>query len=241
MAIKKSIQLTKNNQVTIIGAAPNINLESELYAINWFDLKRPKLYDFYNQLAYPHVKAANGRVHFKGIVTQKIKGPKENDREMLLIVRYPDADSFLSMISNRMFLLKSALRMKSVDYFTFGFTKRMDQGAQPLSEPVDYNGKGKYLLFHFQNKASSAKIIYELEEALSGFKVKSHFLGYKAALVGRSTDGSKLRTQPFLMDGLCVFEAANEASLTKFMESKALQSIIHDNLSNSFYFIERLI
>ncbi len=220
---------------------PNINLDEELYAVNWFDLKRPKLYDLYSQLVYPHVKAVGGKIHFKGVVTEKIKGPDENDRQMLLIVNYPNATQFLSMLNNRMFILKSVLRIKSVDYFTFGFTKRMGSGPQSLDFPVPYEGNSCYLLHHFQTKNSPSKSLYEMEEIMSDCQLTVHYMGFKAALVGRASDEQQLRTQPFLMDGISILQGKDKNQLLTLLEHKEFQKLSSRNLSNNIYHINRTI
>jgi len=238
---QKSVQLTSKNTVSIIAAAPNVDLNSEIYAVNWFDLKRPWLYEFYSQMAYPHVEEVDGRIHFKGLVTEKIKGPKENDRQLLLIVKYPSADHFLKMISNKMFLYKSMLRIKAVDYFTFGFTKRMDTGPPSLKIPKAYDGDLYYFSHHFQTKDSPAKSLYDLQDIIAGWDVETHFMGFKAALVGRSSPQSKLRTQPFLIDGISVFASKNQEKIHDLMKSQDFQSWCMGHLTDNYYRLNRTI
>ena len=52
----KTAQATKNLEISIISAGPDYSLEDPIWAINWFDVKSKRLYDFYNILAFPHVK-----------------------------------------------------------------------------------------------------------------------------------------------------------------------------------------
>lgn len=241
MIDQKSVQLNKKNTVSVIPAAPNIDLDSDIYAINWFDLKRPWLYEFYNQVAFPHVKEVGGQVHFKGLVSQKIKGPDEMDRQMLLIVKYPGADQFLKMISNKTFLFKSVLRIKAVDYFTFGFTKRMGSGPDPLSFPQVYDGNLKYLSFHFQTKKSPSQSLYLLEEIVSNLGLGIHYMGYKAALVGRSAPEKKLRTQPFLMDGIALISAESSETFEVLINYDGFQKLCAEHLTNNLYRIDRSI
>lgn len=241
MTSQKSIQLTKKITVKVMATGPNINLDQELYAINWFDLKRPKLYNFYNQLAYKHVKAVGGAIQFKGTVIEKVKGPIENDRKMLLIVRYPSASQFLSMIANKMFLFKSVLRLKSVMHFTFGFAKRMSGGPAPLIVPKAYSGSSSYLFYHFQTKLSVSKYLYELEGLISNSGLSTYFMGSKAALIGRISGEQKLKTQTFLMDGLVLVESDNKSQLLQLLQNKEFQKLTSHNITNSIFFVKRVI
>ena len=220
-------------------AGPNIDLDKDLYAINWFDLKRPWLYDLYTQLAYPHVRSVGGKVHFKGMVSNKIKGPDENDRQVLLIVNYPNADSFLSLLKNKSFLYKSVLRIKSVDYFTFGFVKRMGSTAEPMNFLQEFTGEHHYLLLHFKSRSQPAEIIYNLEEVITDNNLKPFFMGYKAALVGRLSDTKPLWTQPFLMDGIVLIESTDLSQLNAFISNKEFNQILGQNTTNNLYFLDR--
>ncbi len=241
MTTQKTIQLTKKISVKIMATGPNVNLDEELYAVNWFDLKRPRLYEFYNQLAYPHVKMVEGKVYFKGEVIEKIKGPDENDRQMLLIVNYPSANHFLKMVSNKMFILKSVFRIKAVDFFTFGFTKRMGGGPKSSNSPTPYEGDHSYLLHTYQTKSSPSKFLYEVEELIAQCGLKVHYMGFKAAIIGRSSNEQKLRTQPFLMDGLSLIETDNKDQFDQLLEHADFLKLTANNLSNNFYLIKRII
>lgn len=238
---QKSVQLNKKNTVKIIPTYPKVDLDSDLYAINWFDLKRPWLYDFYNQMAYPHVQEVGGQVHFKGRVTKKIKGPDEVDRQMLLIVKYPNADQFLKMISNKMFLYKSVLRLKAVDYFTFGFTKRHDSGPLPLEFPKVYEGGLSYLLYQFKAHGPQSDSLYALEQLVISLDMHVHFSGTKAALIGRSSSEAPLRTQPFLMDGLALIGSDDEERFRELINHSSFLELSSQNLSSSLYYLSRTL
>ena len=138
-------------------------------------------------------------------------------------------------------MLKSIMRIKSVEYFTFGFTKRMGAGPQPLDYPVDYQGNSYYLLHTYQTKDPPSKFLYEMEDIISDCGLGVHYMGFKAALIGRATQEQKLRTQPFLMDGLSLFKGNTKEDLLRLLEHSEFQNLSSDNLTNNFYHIERII
>ncbi|MEQ9425826.1 MAG: hypothetical protein RJQ09_15480 [Cyclobacteriaceae bacterium] len=242
MSSLRTVQLNKKTRVSIVPAAPNIDLDSDLYAINWFDLRRPWLYDLYNKLAFPHVKKVGGQVHFKGLVKEKIKGPKEFDREMLLIVKYPNAKGFLQMLQDKIFLMKSILRLNAVQYFTFGFCKRMDNGPAPLKFPKAFNGNRSYLLHHFQSNISASEYLYKIAPIIDNTSgIKLYFSGFKAALIGTERSGNKLKTQPFIMDGLILIEGEDDAQLTNFTHNEDFKQLATDLNSFNNYIFERIV
>ncbi len=125
MAVTEEIEckIAKDRTVIIKAVSPQISLKEPLYAVNWFDTKSKILYNLYNLLASKSVYKVGGKAIFKGIVLEKIQGKQEDHREMLLIVKYPSAYSFKSLIDSLYFKLVSILRIKAVLNFNFGFTK----------------------------------------------------------------------------------------------------------------------
>ena len=201
---ERSIAITREMQVSISGTTDHSDLDQPIWAINWFDLKRPKLYTFYNVLAFPHVKKVKAQVHFKGYVRKVIEGNPLLDRKMLLIVKYPDAQSFLSLVSNKVFLLKSVLRLQSVKRFSFGFMQRFGDSPLPLAKPQKYKGTKTYLALVLQGNSDNSTL-ENLKNLANEHKAELHFLGVKTATIARKKQGVT-QTQPFVMDTLAVFE-----------------------------------
>ncbi len=212
-----------------------------IYAVNWFDLKRPWLYNLYGLLAIPHVRKVDGRVHFKGLLKEKWEGKPELDRSNLLIVRYPDADSFLSMLTSKLFLLKSVLRIHAVKDFVFGFTRRMDNGPDPAGKTGKYGGSACYLVHIFSNESNGNGMP-------DGDQIRSlrtendqilHFYGIQTATLGRSKDGGKVKDSPFFIAGILVWEANEFQGLKQLINRPAYQRF-KEPYHNQIYVFDRV-
>lgn len=226
----KSVQVTKDLEVSIISAGPGYGLNDPVWAINWFDVKSKWLYDFYNLLVIRHVINVGGRPHFKGKLVKRLIGESEYEREVLLIVNYPQPTSFLNMLMNKKFQLKSIIREMAVKDFTFGFMKRVDDGEPPKVRGK-YDGKLIYLVHHFKN---NHKLIDtpSIKEFAASRDIFTHFSGVKSALVGRKKSKGKLKTAPFLMDSMLIFGAFEVSQFDDFISSSFYQDFISQNQNN---------
>lgn len=238
---ERSVQIKKDTKAIIIPSGPNTNLDAPLWAINWFDLKKPKLYTFYNQIAFPHVKKVKGRPHFKGYAKEKIEGDDRLDRKMLLIVKYPSADSFLRMISNKIFLLKSILRIKSVDRFIFGFQQRFGEKPEPPLKPAAYVGRNYYMVYHFERPNLSEEGLNDLKPVLARHDVTNYYSGTKMATIAREITGKERQTQPFFIHSTMVLEAAGKEAFVALMEDPDFLTFKKENEANSLYYFKRLL
>lgn len=238
---RKTVAINKKISVAITAESDQFDLESSIWAINWFNLKRRKLYTFYNLLVFPHLKKVGGRAHFKGYIKEKLEGTEDFDRQMLLIVKYPTASAFLKMIANRLFLLKSILRLKSVSKFIFGFTKRIGDHPVPAEKPARYIGKNYYLAHLFQGKSIGEDDIKLLTPIFSQYNLVNYFSGLKAATLSRVDQGGKEQVQPFFVDGLLLLEASDKASLDLFLKDSIYRAFIEKCSENNLYFVKRVI
>ncbi len=238
---RESVVINKKTSVAITGKNDEIDLKGPIWAINWFDLKRPKLYTIYNLLVFSHLKKVGGQAHFKGYIKEKLEGTQELDRQMLLIVKYPNAKAFLNMVSNKIFLLKSVLRLKSVRRFIFGFTKRIGDHPSPPQKPVRYIGKNYYLTHLFQGEGVSEDQIKELTTLFSHHNIVNYFSGLKAATISRiGKDGSE-QVQPFFVDGLLLLEAQEQESFELLLNDPIYQAFKNKCTSNNIYQVTRII
>ncbi len=233
--------LNKKTSVAITAESDQIDLESPIWAINWFNLKRKKLYTLYNVMVFPHLKKVGGRAHFKGYVKEKLEGTETFDRQMLLIVKYPTASAFLKMITNKLFLLKSMLRLKSVSRFIFGFTKRIGEHPTPPEKPARYVGKNHYLAHLFQGKNIGEDEIRLLTPLLSQYNLVNYFSGIKAASLSRIDQGGKEQVQPFFVDGLFLLEAPEKASFEMFLKDPIYLAFKDKCTENNLYYVKRVI
>ncbi len=102
-------------------------VESPLFAINWFDTRVAIIYHLYNLLAASRVFKIGGKVLFKGKCEQAISGNEELARHYLLIVNYPSGHRFLELLGDKLFQLMSVLRIAAVKRFSFVLHQRQGE------------------------------------------------------------------------------------------------------------------
>ena len=210
---RKEANIGKDTTLSIIAASSEIDLEQPLFAINWFDTKRKWLYNLYVLLASPYAQKVGARMIFKGQQIEKITGNDSDGRELLLIVRYPTAGNFLQLMSFKMFLLISLLRIKAVKHFTFGFMQKITP-----DNPAGKAGKGNPALFHhFKGLPIPLHQVEQLKEEAAKNHIQLIFAGTKAASLQRRQKG-KTQEIPFLMEGLLLFQGNDQTSLRHFFE-----------------------
>ena len=208
------------------------DLDQNLWAINWFNLKLPRTYKFYNLIAFPHVKKIGGAPLFKGYVVDIVKGKPEHDREVLLIVKYPSAPAFLKMLSNKLFLLKSILRVRSVRNFVFGFVRAV-QAREEVTKIVKYKGVCHYLLFVWEDhKKTRFKTLEKWAEENGAW---IFFSGDKTASISRTKDGVTQK-QPFFIEQMALVEAPGSGEIEQMLAAKKLE-----RLDASIYKVKRVI
>jgi len=233
------VRINKNTEV-IISPEPGESLETPIYAINWFNLNRPWLYNLYSKVAYPHVVKVGGKVLLKAVVTDQLVSEPVFNRTNLLIVRYPSAQAFLSMLSSKLFLLKSILRIKSVKDFIFGFTKRIDEGEEPGSLVNPYPGKSKYMVHVFTtgNKPEISQLIPSVG-SISNLQV--FYYGITVARIGRRDINGTNTPGPFPVDGIIVWEAGEVSEFQQLMATPTYQEFQNSNQTNGIYLLKRIL
>jgi len=233
-----SLQITKKLEIVFTSAGADYSLDDPQWAINWFDVKSKWLYDLYNKLAYPHVAKVGGKPFFKGRLIERLLGDLLDERKMLLIVNYGNAQSFLDMIGNREFQMKSLVREAAVKDFTFGFVRRTDVEESSIVKAAKYEGDKKYLVHHFKNDHQSVNIQAIKSEAES-HGIRLHFSGIKSARLGGKKEGKELKNAPFLMDGILIFEADSETRFAEQINTEFYQKFIEQNDSNYLGLFDR--
>ena len=238
---RKTTSINKHTTVAITGTNDQTDLNNPIWAINWFNLKRPRLYTLYNILVFPHLKKVGGRAHFKGYIKEKLEGNSDFDRQMLLIVTYPTASAFLQMVSNKLFMLKSILRLKSVSRFIFGFSKRIGDQPAPPEKPARYIGKNFYMAHLFQGDQVSEDDLLLLKPLFSQYNLVNYFSGLKTATLSRiNKDGSE-QIQPFFVDGLFVLEGSEKASFDMLLKDPIYEAFKSKCAENNVYWVKRVI
>jgi len=236
-----TVALNKKVSLTVTSTNEAFSLDSPIYAINWFNVKSEWLYDFYNLLAYPHVRAVQGKGIFKGKMLEKWEGDEQFDRNFLLIVGYPKVANFLQMVSNKIFLFKSLIRLAAVKDFIFGFTYRFDENESTAKIGRKYKGSDKYLVHIFQNKKDATSIDTDMLKKLSTNNTTLYYGGIKAAYIGKSENNGELKNNPFFVNGILVWSAANRQHLKTMMDSDSYKNFKREQEHNNIYLFKRLL
>ena len=118
-------------------------IESPLFAINWFDTRIAIVYHLYNLLAASRVFKIGGKVLFKGKCQQTISGNQDLARHYLLIVNYPSGHRFLELLSDKLFQVVSVLRIAAVKRFSFVLDQRQGEpqllpDSKSVIDPSDH-------------------------------------------------------------------------------------------------------
>ena len=224
-------KISNNLNISIMSAGPKYNLVDPVWAINWFNVKSKWLYDLYNYMAVSHVISVSGIPFFKGRLIRRIEGFEMDERELLLIVNYPSPSAFLTMIKSKLFQLKSLVRISAVKDFTFGFMRRQDDGGISQSKGSKYERNLIYMVHHFKHNNTEVNAI-KIKEQATLFDIFTHFVGTKSHIVGRRKKSDRLKTAPFIMDGLIVLGAFEESQFQEFLNSPFYQEFIREKKSN---------
>ena len=227
----RSKVITKSITASIVATHSKSDLDGSLWAINWFDVKSKWLYDLYNLIAKNHVVAVGGVPLFKASRIETILGVKEDERKMILIVKYPRAKAFLEMVSSKMFQLKSMLRKYTVREFTIGFMYASDDNLKPKSKEERGSRNLVYLVHHFSGRIDD-DILSGIRKLAIESDIFLQFAGRKEALVGMSENGGKLTTIPFIMDNLLIFGAFEKSQFDDMIALDLYQELINQNGSN---------
>lgn len=174
-------------------------------------------------------------------IYEKLEGNPDLDRQMLLIVKYPTASAFLNMVANKLFLLKSILRLKSVSMFIFGFTKRVGEFPATPSKPERYIGKNFYLAHLFQSDQITEDEIKLLAPLFSQYNLVNYFSGLQAAKITRIDKEGKEQVQPFLVDGLLVLESADRSAFERLLKDPVYEAFKAKCSGNSIYEVKRVV
>ena len=233
---QKSYRVSSKTTIHISASDNQSDLDKPLYAINWFNTKSKRLYNLYGALAFPHVKKMGGEVVFKGKVRKTLSGDESLGRESMLIVKYPNANSFLGLFTQKLFLIKSLLRVKAVKDFVFGFVKMTDGKALSTQKPKKYSGDKSYLVQIIKGHLEA-----EMPNNNYPTGVNLFFDGIKTAYIGRSSDGGEIMNGPFFIDRIFIWEGEKKEDLASWVNSSEFSIKQTNNIDQGIYFIDRLL
>ncbi len=238
----KPLEVAINDSTSILvkPVSAKIDINQNIWAINWFNFKYRKLYSLYLMLAKPLVERIGGRMIFKGQINRMLTGAVEDSREMLVIVRYPGINSFIDILKKKYFQLLSVIRNKSLVDFTFGFTKNLtaDQIDTQQSLWDEYDSIG-YLVHHFKADDDPTNRMMGLMHEIKSEGIRGFFCGITAAEVGRKIRSTDTRYIP-MFDGIILFEANGPDAMQKIMDHPDYKSFKKANTSNCAAIFTRL-
>ncbi len=209
--------ISASTKILISGVDETADLENPIYAINWFYCKRPWLYALYTKIAGKIARANGAQAVFKGQLTATLPENGVNERDTLLIVRYPSGHHFKNLVENKVFQLSSLLRNKALQKFSFGFSKMHQLTEKPL------DGKTNYLLQYFGSAPRSASFWESVTELAASHSVELFYGGtIQANLVVQKEEEQKV---PCVMDSLVVL-SGNQGALKALTQSEEYQVLL---------------
>lgn len=240
MTPEKIITAKFNAQVSasVISANPTTDLTNTLWAVNWFDLKKPWLYEWYSQLAFGQLRRNGAAPVFKGKLASTLLDNDRLRRTMLLIVQHRHAHGFLDILSSNLFRLKSKLRNASIRHFQFGFMQK--ENIEDIVPTADhYDGRLKYLVHVCENKPETN--LQTIIDLAARHEVFPHFMGQRSALLGFQKGRGQLKTMDFMLSHVLVLSGFDEHTLKSLVQSDDYQSFIQSSTSNFIGIYDRLV
>jgi len=213
--------VTKSTQVLIKANSSTANLDEPLYAINWFSTKVEWMYHFYNFLASRSVLKVGGEAFFKGKITKTILDNNKASRDLILIVRYPEGQSFKALIESAYFKLVSVFRTMSVKKFSFGFTQKQMANDSKVTENL------AYVIHHFKSPIIDDSVFSRATDLLER-DVKIKYAGKTVAQLFIQEVNKDRKQVPNLMDGLLIYESTSEDEILKMISAPEYQSFIKE-------------
>ena len=230
-------QITSSMKLILRGDSQH--LAGPLFAINWFDARPAWLYHLYNFLASSQLKKIGGKPFFKGHVTRTLSGDDTLARKHLLIINYPSAEHFLNLVSGKVFLAISVLRMLSVRRFSFVMHRRVDE-IKPLNEDLER----AYALVHFSaDEPKSA--VQVIENAAQDSRVDVSFIGQESVRVVSETQSkdSQATENPmeFVTPNTMLLSAESDERLDECFRGESMQSALAQTSQHYAALIRRTV
>ncbi len=212
----------------------DLSFENPVYAVNWFDTKTQWVYDFYNILAIRSVKAIDGAPFFKGLWRETLSGTAADQRQVILIVRYPSLDDFKTMLQSKFFQMVSVFRIFAVRDFTFGFTQRLDDGPD-LSPPQQ---QAAYAVHHYRGETG---IIEQIKKFAVAHMIELFYAGKTGAHVYLGDKADMGEQNPCLMDNIVVLKSDDAERLADALRSDSYMAIAAKTDSSFIGLFDRVL
>ena len=209
-------------------------IESPLFAINWFDTRIAIVYHLYNLLAASRVFKIGGKVLSKGKCGQTISGNADLARHYLLIVNYPTGHRFLELLSDKVFQLMSVLRIAAVKRFSFVLHQRQGE-PQLLPEGKSViNPSDHYAVLQVQLPKQSEQSKAEASFDFSAFQrlAEQHdsqvFFASRVAgqVVLNKDKQNEADAMPFLTDVTVLIKSATAKNVSNCFASDQVENLL---------------
>ena len=205
-------------------------VESPLFAINWFDTRIAFVYHLYNLLAASRVFKIGGKILFKGKCGQTISGSEDLARHYLLIVNYPSGHRFLELLSDKLFQLMSVLRIAAVKRFSFVLHQR--QGEPQLLPNIKsvFDPSDHYAVLQIQlpkeSKEAKAFDFPAFERLAEQHNSQVFFASRVAGRVVLNKDKAESDAMSFLTDVTLVIKSATAKNVLDCLTPDQVASLL---------------
>lgn len=211
--------------------------EHPVHALNWFDTRLLVLYNLYNLLAARSVINVGGTPLIKGKLVERVVGDDENQRQVLLLVKYPTPKHFKTMLENTYFKLVSILRGLAVTRFTFCLSHEQELPGADSAAP-EVSTDTIFAVHHFRGDATDLQRILA---ALEHSSVPVTFSSLKTHQLAIYKSGEVDQIVPSIMDGIVLFNCEDKSTLHKLVNSDAYQHAISQTQSGFIGLYKRLL
>ena len=157
------------------------------------------------------------------------------DRDLLLLVKYPNGQQFKTLFESFYFKLVSILRVLAVKNFTFGLTHKHTFDGESTREDNHH-----YVLHHFKAKEINADLFAELDR-FTNKSVKIKYAGKMVAQLFMKEKDKAEEPIESIMDGLVIFESDSKQALNQLIQSQAYQQLIKQLDASYISFLKRML
>ena len=199
-----------------------LNDDETVYAINWFNTRSALVYDFYNFLAVRSVRKIGGGPFIKCKLKRVLLDDDHLRRDVLLIVKYPSLVNFRRMLESTMFQLVSLLRTAAVSDFTFGFTKRQDEGADLPPHNPKAPSESVIAVIQYSGEFDSETLYRLLDKHAD---IDLYYSGLIGGEIGTGKMSDVCNKVPCIISGIYVLKAESADIFERLIETSDFQSL----------------
>jgi uncharacterized protein (DUF1330 family) len=240
-SVKAQVTSTTSILIKAVSGDVDLDLDNQVYAINWFNTRFKWLYTFYNMAAARSVFKIGGKVFFKAEVSLTVQGKDEDARKLLLIVNYPSAYSFLELVKDRYFQLVSIFRIVAVKGFTFGFSERLDSKELLQDRRSSIDATKVYGMHHFRTNKAVIDFLPQVRDMAAAGGVTLYFAGQISSLLFSANKNGEETQVPCLIDGLLLYEGDSKEQLKSLFKTEDYQDEIKKLDSSYLALLKRVM